>query len=219
MAITHKPLLEYLPPFLAEYREYRRLFGALQYEISEKDKSILERIDDALKNTFIEEANEEGIKHWEKILDIVPPVGATLEERRRIVAATWIGIMPINRDGVIEIAETYSGHDADAFWVDTAVLRIELDNTNANPISLGPMTRILRQRLPANIAFNLQVSSEVHINVAPKPKPWLVKFELTGTLPRQEYGLGKTGDGLINRVEAHGWRIEFRLCGDEALDA
>lgn len=220
MAIEHKPLIEYLPPFLAEYREYRRLFDALQYEISEKDNSILERVDFALKNTFIEEANAEGIRHWEKILGIIPPAGSTLEERRRIVAATWIGVMPINRDGIIEIVKAYSGHGGNAFWEEEpGVLRVEFDNTDANPVSLRLMMNILRKRIPAEIFINLQVVGSVNIAVTPTPRAWPVTFDLTGTLPKQEYGLGKAGDGLINRVEAQGWQVEFRLCGDEALDA
>ena len=53
MAIEHKPLIDYLPPFLAEYREYRYLFDALWGEISENDQSILDRIESALNDTFI----------------------------------------------------------------------------------------------------------------------------------------------------------------------
>lgn len=218
MAIEHKPLIEYLPPFLAEYREYRRLFDVLWDEISEKDGSILERTDLALKNTFIEEADLEGIKHWEAMLDIVPPAGSTLEERRRIVAATWIGVMPINRDGVIEIVKAYSGHGGNAFWEDTGVLRVEFDNTEMNPVSIGLMKSILRQRLPANIFINLQVVAAVQIAVTPTVKAWPTVFTLAGTQPKTNIGLGLSGDGLVSAVETQGRHAVYKICGDEALD-
>ncbi len=109
MAIEHKPLIEYLPPFLAEYREYRRLLDALWGEISENEQSILNRIESALNDTFIASVDETGIRRWEKMLSIVPSVEASLEDRREIIRMKLVGERPYTYEKLEELLDKLLG--------------------------------------------------------------------------------------------------------------
>lgn len=74
----HKRLLELLPGFLRQYREYRVIMGTEQVELD----SIQARISDLLSDGFIDTATEEGLAHMERMYGIAAEKGASLNERR-----------------------------------------------------------------------------------------------------------------------------------------
>lgn len=88
--IEHKKLIDYLPPFLAEYREYKRLFAVVQAE----DDSILQKVENSLNDTYIDLATADGIARWEKLLSITPTEQATLEERRIAIKLKFNKYLP-----------------------------------------------------------------------------------------------------------------------------
>lgn len=152
--IEHKPLIEYLPPFLAEYREYRRLFAVLQDEISEKPRSILKRTEAALDNTFIALADEEGIRHWEKMLSIVPSVEATIEDRREIIRMKLVGERPYTYRKLEELLDKLlgsGGYHMEMTGDYEMTVLVELTSKYQYAAAVDLLTRIL----PANIKCNV----------------------------------------------------------------
>lgn len=103
--IEHKKLIEYLPPFLAEYREYRRLFAVLQAE----EDAILQRVDKALTSTYIAIADGEGVARWEGMLGIVPNAQETLEDRRESIKMKLAGSKPYTYRKLVEILDGLLG--------------------------------------------------------------------------------------------------------------
>ena len=79
----HKRLIELLPDFLQRYREYKIILETEQIELD----NIHLRISNLLSDAFIDTATEEGIAHKERMYGIIPPEGASLEERRFAVKA------------------------------------------------------------------------------------------------------------------------------------
>lgn len=71
-------LIDYLPAVVKHFREMKEICAAEQPEID----NINQEIDRLLANRFISKADEEGIEHYEKELDIIPMPGQSLEERR-----------------------------------------------------------------------------------------------------------------------------------------
>lgn len=71
-------ILDYLPSIITNYREIQSIAIAENPELNE----LWQMIGDLMKDQFIHDATEKGIKRWEKILNIKPLSSSTLEERR-----------------------------------------------------------------------------------------------------------------------------------------
>ena len=161
MAIEHKPLIEYLPPFLAEYREYRRIMDVLWDEISAGNNSILKRVDEALENTFIADADAAGVKRWEQMLNIVPDAGATLDERKEAVRVKMAGRRPFTMRKLEEILEQLTGPGE--YLVTMAgpySMTIRLAITSA--YKMGAVDQLVSTILPANIALTIDLMYHQH---------------------------------------------------------
>lgn len=83
--IREVDLVSYLPLFLADYRETHVTLEAENPEFLR----VWQAADRALKNEFIETADEWGISRFEKILGIRPYEGDTVEMRRTRVLSRW----------------------------------------------------------------------------------------------------------------------------------
>lgn len=75
---AERNLIEYLPPFVAQYGEISEALKAENPEFNEVNVKIGEILD----NEFIETADEFGISRFEKMLDILPYATDTLDDRR-----------------------------------------------------------------------------------------------------------------------------------------
>lgn len=72
------PIIEFLPEFVQEYEEIRVLTSTEQIEFN----SLWSEHEKAVQNSFVESADEYGVKRWERIVGIVPRADATLDERK-----------------------------------------------------------------------------------------------------------------------------------------
>lgn len=83
-------LLDYLPTFLREYREFGAIANAEEPELQRFSTMSLK----LLKNQFIATADEDGIAEFEKILGILPQSNEPLESRRSRVMSRWFSEIP-----------------------------------------------------------------------------------------------------------------------------
>lgn len=152
--IEHKLLIEYLPPFLQEYREYRRLFTALQEEISEGEQSVLRRIEAALDDTFISTATAEGIRRWEQTLSIVPSLESTLDDRREVVRMKLVGERPYTMIKLREMLDKLLGIDRYTLeFVGPYELKLQIELTSK--FQRAAATDLIERIIPANILCNI----------------------------------------------------------------
>lgn len=149
MAIEHKPLIDYLPPFLAEYREYKRLFSVLWGEISENQNSILNRIEELKNNAFISLTNLQGIQHWERMLEIIPNAGATLEDRRELVKTRMFGDRPYTYEKLCELLDKLLGPGQHHIEIEGYTITVLIELTVKN--QFAAVAAMLEKIVPANM--------------------------------------------------------------------
>lgn len=148
--IEHKLLIDYLPPFLREYREYRRLFTALQSEISEGEHSVLRRTEAALDDTFIATATAEGIQRWEQVLSIVPSLESTLDDRREVVRMKLVGERPYTMIKLREMLDKLLGVNRYTLeFVGPYELKLQIELTSK--FQRAAATDLIERIIPANI--------------------------------------------------------------------
>ena len=108
-------LVSYLPPFLAEYKEVNMALAAEKPEFG----LIWEAADRMLRNEFIMSADEYGISRFEKILNILPSVSDSLENRRARVQNRWFNTAPYTiRTLALKLAELLGGDHNFSIWSD-----------------------------------------------------------------------------------------------------
>lgn len=178
MAIEHKPLIEYLPDFLAEYREYQLIFGVLWNEISEKDNSILKRTDRALLDTFISETDLAGVKRWEQMLHIVPNAEETLAERRESIRSKMAGRRPFTLRKLKEILDGLVGVGEYTMEM-TGTFQLTIKMALTSKYQRGSVQALVRKVAPANVQLVMDLLYRQHKDLAPLTHAQLASYTHT----------------------------------------
>ncbi|PYG87212.1 uncharacterized protein DUF2313 [Ruminiclostridium sufflavum DSM 19573] len=71
----------YLPDFLKEFKEFRKLRNLSESEKFELLK-IFKNIEGELNDNFINDSTEIGVESWERVMGITPKVYDTLNDRK-----------------------------------------------------------------------------------------------------------------------------------------
>lgn len=98
MTTREVELVSYLPPFVAEYRQMKETLTAADPEF----KLVWDAAARALRNEFIETADEYGIRRYEQMLKVYPSKEDTIESRRNRILARWMKTLPYTQKMLIE---------------------------------------------------------------------------------------------------------------------
>ena len=78
-------IIEYLPPFLQEYLQYKLLMYTEDVEF----QNIFIDLNKIEQNQFIFSLDDEGLKRFEKMLNIYSQSNESIENRRMKVLSKW----------------------------------------------------------------------------------------------------------------------------------
>jgi len=137
-------LQEYLPDFMAKFREMNAL---LETENPEFDL-IRKHSDGMIEDFFIETASEPAIARYERIMGVRPAAGDSLKTRRlRLLLAAG----RVERFTIARLIETAArlGEELEAELLDG--FRIALDFIAADPENIEILIEEFRESLPAHL--------------------------------------------------------------------
>lgn len=100
-----RKLINYLPEVLKNYKEFQKTFEAEEPEF----ENLQDELSKVLKDLFVEDASERGIKRWEKLLKIVPKATDSLNDRRFRIATRLIRKLPFTYRTLQQMLETLCG--------------------------------------------------------------------------------------------------------------
>lgn len=109
-----------------------------------------------VNDVFVVMATEDGVKRFEKILNLPHYEEDTLQDRKNRILAKLLDRPPINDNTIIRISEQYLGAKVDILRYDNKPYYMELSYRNPNMLQ-GSVTlkNLLRDIIPANIAFDI----------------------------------------------------------------
>lgn len=142
-------LIEYLPPFIADYREMQEIMSAENPEFVLTAKEY----DRLLDNQFIISCDEVGISRFEKILGIVPTANDTLQSRISRVLIRWNDTVPYTWKAFLQKLQTLCGDDFEVIpdWNNyTLKIITHLDLYG----QVDELENILEYMPPSNILIN-----------------------------------------------------------------
>lgn len=152
-----KTLLEYLPPFLREYYEFKQLCKSGDIEVSSIDKAVDWNFDSA----FISDCDATVLSKYERLLGIIPTSSQSIENRRNMVLLQWNTVASMTLSQFISKLQEYCGKDN--IYVDTSreqfyqlVLWL-----NIHKVDVPIIKDFVDTWLPMNINYTLNGKTEI----------------------------------------------------------
>ncbi len=119
-------LREYLPPFLVEYRELKRILETENIFLQQVENENWQIVD----NRFITSCDEYGISRYERMMNITPLDDDTLDDRRFRILSNWNKVLPYNFAFLYNQLVTLCGEDNFSMTIENMVLTIKLGLTS-----------------------------------------------------------------------------------------
>lgn len=151
-------LLAYLPPFMQEYEEIKAAFEAENSEF----KAIWSAVEEAFLNSCLLTATESGVERREKLLNIQPKVGESLEERKFTVLTRLNRRAPCTEKMLREQLKTLCGEGNYAVEVDCENNTVSVLVGLAAKNSFNDVADLLESSVPANMIINLGLKYNRH---------------------------------------------------------
>lgn len=146
-----RELINYLPPFMREYKEIKQIMATEQIEI----QAVWDAVEEVENNQFVASSGDSGLKRWEKILDIVPKATDTLEERRFRILSRINFELPYTIKRLREILTTLCG--ADGFEITVEGYEIEIKLALGNASMYEDVELLLNNTIPANMLKHIKI--------------------------------------------------------------
>lgn len=169
-------LWEHLPSFLKQFKELDKLLEAERPEF----QLLVRNEIDLLNNLFILTATNEGLKRFEKILNIYPSPDDSIETRRNNVMVKWYSKDIYTMKTLKNRLDMLQGNDnVQLEWDETDNFLLHVVTRLDFKGQVDTLASILESMLPANVAYQ-------SVNY--------IEFNETFNL---FYGVGMTGTGTL----------------------
>lgn len=140
-------LLDWLPPYLQEYREIKEIMTVENPEI----KTLYEDISTSFNNQFVLHCNETGIERFEKLLKIVPNSDDNLAGRISRVLARFNDSIPYTYRGLIQKLNVMCGEGNYTVDLNHNEYTLEITVSLVNGGQIEELDYMLSYMIPANL--------------------------------------------------------------------
>ena len=152
MAIDRK-LIDYLPPYMQEYREMQSIMDTEQPEVD----LLWDECEKAFDDQFIHDATEYGVKRWEGMMLITPKDTDTLDERKFRILSRMNQELPYTMMKLKEDLTTLCGAGNFSIDLQAANYHIEVKLGLANENNYQDAVDLLKKMVPANLTQGVQI--------------------------------------------------------------
>lgn len=143
-------LMEYLPLYFQNIREFQWIMYAEQPEMD----LIYQGIEDYINDQFFNTLTLEGCKRWEQALGIRPSSSQTLEQRRLVIINRANDLPPYTFKAVKGVMEALFGKDGFILFEDTENYTLELRNLTNDRNKWLAAIEMLEKMVPAIIIID-----------------------------------------------------------------
>ena len=157
-------LIEYVPPILAETKEFQAICAAENTELERLRTAYLNLFADQ----FIQTATENGISRLEKIMGIVPKGTDSLEVRRFRLLARKQEKLPYTKWTLPEQLAALCGADGYSLNIDHAARRIAVRVALTAKGMYDAVELLLLKQRPANMVIDLSLLYNQWLTLATK---------------------------------------------------
>ena len=153
-----RQLINYLPPYMQEYKEINQIMSAEQPEF----ESLWSACGDVLDDQFILYATENGVKRWEKLVKITPKDTDTLDERKFRILAKMNQELPYTITKLREALTVLCGEGNFSIDLQPAKYHVEVRLALVNKNAYEETVDLLKKMIPANLTQWVQIMYNAH---------------------------------------------------------
>lgn len=146
-------LLDYLPSFVGGTKEVKTIMDIEQIEID----NLFAYVKEILNNMFVLDSNEYGVKRYEKIVDIVPRLSISLEQRKLDILSLYNQIPPYTYEKLQDILVSIVGEDGFKSSLDIPNFKLNILLKRDKIVYLDTINEMLERIVPVNIIFKINV--------------------------------------------------------------
>ena len=148
-----RKMLDYLPPFIQNYKEMAAIMNTEQPEFELAWKNAENTLDDQ----FVTTATINGIKRFEKIYNIVPKGTDTIDERRFVILSKMNERPPYTMAALESMLTALCGDGGYSLYMNNNDYMLTVKLALGNESNFAAVVDLLNRMLPANIARNVSV--------------------------------------------------------------
>ena len=148
-----RKIIDYLPPYLASYKEIRAIMDTEQPEF----ELAWSYAEDTLNNQFVQDSSSTGVLRMEAILGIVPKETDTLDERKFRILVKLNEQLPYTLPVLEEQLKRMCGENGYKVILsaDKYLLNVKLALSNEN--NYQDVCEMLRRVVPANMIISVRM--------------------------------------------------------------
>lgn len=158
-----KKLIEYMPPFLKNVREFNKIFDSEDIELQNLEVNLKKLLTEVIVST----ADSYGLDRYEKILKIKNDTN-DINKRRFKILSRLNNQIPYSYNWLVEKLNTTIGKDNYKLNVNYDEYKVEIEVASLFEDIAEILNKDLKEQLPANliISVNLFMTEEMQNNYA-----------------------------------------------------
>jgi len=145
-------LILYIPQVLQGNREYKMIMDAEDPEF----QLVFDTSEVLLDDLFIPSATSEGLKRFEKILNVKPSSQDTIETRRLRVLTRWNDKIPYTWNALKEKLDVLCGKDNYVLDLENNIYTLNIEVHLGTYGALDELFSMLHQMIPCNLIFIIE---------------------------------------------------------------
>ncbi|AEY67901.1 hypothetical protein Clo1100_3787 [Clostridium sp. BNL1100] len=146
-------ILNYLPEFLQDFREFQALAASENPEI----RALWGRLDNVMKEQFINDSTENGVKRWEAILKINPKGSDSLEVRKFRILTRLNEKLPYTYKKLAQQLETLCGDSGYSLDLRNYEYKLVVRVALTAKSMLAEVEKLLKRIVPVNMYIDLSL--------------------------------------------------------------
>ncbi|MCR5824797.1 MAG: YmfQ family protein [Lachnospiraceae bacterium] len=176
------------------YQNIKEANANLQFAGSTIDL-MAESLEQWCLNMFIDTMDEEALSRMEAFYYLEENASRSISERRRLLKAAQLGSGRVTRDRIGRIVESYTGIYPDFEFLHTFKIKAGFDEDYT--LVARDLTRVLRQQMPAHIAYLLIFTIEMMMDFSDVEDIEIPKIDLQFPIPFWE-GILMDGNWILD---------------------
>ena len=160
--VQYRKLINYLPPFMQDYREMHEIMQVEQPEFN----TLWDVANDVFADQYIQEATENGVVRWESMLNITPKNTDTLDERKFRILTKLYQELPYTIAKLKEALTLLCGADGFAIDLQASNYHIDVKLAVGNHNKYQAVVELLTKMIPANLTHKVDQMYNNHIVLA-----------------------------------------------------
>ncbi len=156
-------LISYLPQFMQEYKELKKLFEIEEPEI----EKVFSELNIIRNNMFIDTCDENGIERFEKLLKITASKSDSLEVRKNRVKSLWVEEVPYTYKTLKLQLDSICGADGYEMFLDNESYRIDVMIRLGIKDSYNDVIKFMERVIPCNTVQNIFIDYNKHRDYKP----------------------------------------------------